>query len=81
VAGEPFTRDWVEGPSALRVGDEFLVYFDAYRDRRYEAMRSRDLKNWEDVTSKISFPKGTKHGTAIAVGKEILDGLMKVNHQ
>ncbi len=79
AAGESFTRDWVEGPSALRVGDEFLVYFDAYRDRRYEAMRSKDLKTWEDVTSKISFPKGTKHGTAIAVSKEILDGLMKAN--
>ena len=81
AAGEPFTRDWVEGPSALRVGEEFLVYFDAYRDRRYEAMRSKDLKTWEDVTSKISFPKGVKHGTAIAVSKVILDGLMKVNHE
>ncbi len=81
AAGEPFTRDWVEGPSALRIGNEFLVYFDAYRDRRYEAMRSKDLKTWEDVTSKISFPKGTKHGTAIAVTKEILDGPMKANHE
>jgi alpha-galactosidase len=72
----PFTRDWVEGPSALQVGAEFLVYFDAYRDRRYEAMVSTDLKKWEDVTSKISFPKGTKHGTAIAVEKGFVDELI-----
>jgi alpha-galactosidase len=72
----PFTRDWVEGPSALQVGEEFLVYFDAYRDRRYEAMVSPDLKKWEDVTSKISFPKGTKHGTAIAVEKGFVDELI-----
>jgi hypothetical protein len=65
-ASEPFTRDWVEGPSALQVGEEFLVYYDAYRDRRYEAKRSKDLKNWEDVSSKISFPKGARHGTVIA---------------
>jgi beta-xylosidase len=45
----PFTRDWVEGPSALQVGEEFLVYFDAYTATGYEAMRSTDLKNWEDV--------------------------------
>ncbi len=64
-----FTRDWVEGPTALQVGDDFLVYFDGYTARRYEAMRSKDLKNWEDITSKISFPKGTKHGTAIALEK------------
>ena len=77
----PFTRDWVEGPSAIQIGEEFLVYFDGYTAHRYEALRSRNLKNWEDVSSKIAFPKGTRHGTAIAVSKEILDGLKKVNHQ
>ena len=77
----PFTRDWVEGPSAIQVGEEFVVYFDAYKDRRYEAMRSKDLKNWEDVTSKILFPKGTKHGTAVEVPEKIVDGLLKLNHE
>jgi alpha-galactosidase len=77
-ATEPFTRDWVEGPSALQVGEEFLVYFDAYRNRRYEAMRSTDLKQWEEVTSKISFPKGTKHGTAIAVDARLVATLRAI---
>jgi len=72
----PFTRDWVEGPTALQVGDDFVVYFDGYTAHRYEAMRSKDLKNWEDVTSKISFPKGTRHGTAIAVEKKFVDELI-----
>ena len=70
-----------EGPSAIQVGEEFVVYFDAYKDRRYEAMRSKDLKNWEDVTSKILFPKGTKHGTAVEVPEKIVDGLLKLNHE
>lgn len=72
----PFTRIWVEGPSAIQIGDEFVVYFDAYRDRRYEAMRSTDLKNWQEVTSQISFPKGTKHGTALAVEAAVLQRLL-----
>ncbi|TAK94395.1 MAG: glycosyl hydrolase [Verrucomicrobia bacterium] len=72
----PFTRDWVEGPSALQVGDEYLVYFDAYRDRRYEAMRSRDLKTWENINDKISFPRGVKHGTALAVPGSIVEALL-----
>ncbi len=63
----PFTRDWVEGPTAIQIGDEFLVYYDGYTDHRYEAKRSKDLKNWEDISSKISFPKGARHGTVIAV--------------
>ena len=26
------TQSWVEGPTALRVGDDYVVYFDCYRD-------------------------------------------------
>jgi lysophospholipase L1-like esterase len=72
----PFTREWVEGPSALRVGEEYLVYFDAYRDRRYEAMRSRDLQAWEVVSQRIEFPRGARHGTALAVPGTIIEALL-----
>ena len=72
----PFTHDWVEGPSAIRIGDEYYVYYDAYRDKRYEASRSRDLVNWEDISSQISFPPGTRHGTALRVPRKVLDRLM-----
>lgn len=68
----PFTPPglWVEGPTALKVGDAYLVYFDAYQKKHYGAMRSRDLKTWEDVTAQLSFPdEGTpvrmRHGTAL----------------
>jgi hypothetical protein len=27
--------------------------------------RSRDLMTWEDVTSRISFPPGARHGTVV----------------
>ena len=62
IAG-PFTQSWTEGPSALRVGRDYLVYFDHYRaPLYYGAVRSRDLKNWTDVTGQIKFPAGAKHG-------------------
>ena len=65
---EPFTRDWVEGPSAIRIGKDWIVYFDSYRKpQHYEAMRSRDLKSWEDITGRLSFPADHRHGTAIAI--------------
>jgi hypothetical protein len=49
-----------------------LVYFDAYQKKHYGAMRSRDLKTWEDVTAELHFPdEGTpvrmRHGTALEV--------------
>lgn len=73
----PFTRDWVEGPTAIQIGDEFLVYYDGYTARRYEAKRSKDLKSWEDVSDKISFPRGARHGTVIAVEKKFVDELIQ----
>jgi hypothetical protein len=71
----PFTPDWVEGPSAIRIQDEYLVYFDCYRQHRYGAVRSRNLQDWEDVSSRISFPKGARHGTVLEVPESVVDGL------
>ena len=71
---------WSEGPTAVRIGDEYLVYFEAYREKHYCAMRSRDLKTWEDVTTKVQFLfEGTsqrmKHGSVTAVPQEMIERL------
>lgn len=78
----PFTPEglWVEGPTAVRIGDYHVVYFDAYRERHYGGMRSKDLQTWEDVSAKMSFPfEGTpvrmRHGTVIAVPASLIDTL------
>ena len=75
---EPITGDyWAEGPSPLKVGDYVYVYFDKYMEGKYGAIRSRDMKNWEDVSDSISFPKGVRHGTAFTVPLSMLDSLLK----
>lgn len=61
---------WAEGPTAIRVGNEWLVYFDKYRDHVYGAVRSADLVNWTDASSKVSFPAGARHGTVFTITKE-----------
>ncbi|MDX2032434.1 MAG: pectate lyase [Blastocatellia bacterium] len=72
AASAPFTRDWVEGPTAIRIGDEWIVYYDMYREKRYGAVRSRDLKQWEEITAQIHFPDGARHGTVLRVSAETL---------
>jgi len=73
---EPFTTDWVEGPSAIRIGGEWLVYFDHYaRPHYYGAVRSADLESWTDVSKQMRFPPGHRHGTVLKVPRSILDGL------
>jgi beta-galactosidase len=43
------------------------VYFDKYREGKYGAIRSTDGKHWEDVSDLVSFPQGTRHGTAFKI--------------
>jgi hypothetical protein len=81
----PFTPEglWVEGPSAIKIGEDYLVYFDAYATGHYRVMRSRDLISWEDMTEKASFPnerspQRMRHGTAIAVPCELIEKLRSV---
>ncbi len=71
----PFTRDWVEGPTCLKIHNDYVVYYDCYRDRHYGAVRSKDLETWEDVTQLLSMPKGLRHGTAIEVEPMIVEHL------
>ena len=61
---------WAEGPTAIKIGDTWIVYFDKYRDHKYGAVSSTDLVNWTDISDKISFPKGTRHGTVFTITKE-----------
>jgi len=77
---KPITGNyWAEGPAPLIVGDYLYVYFDKYRDHKYGAVRTKDRVNWEDVSSEISFPKGTRHGTAFEVKDSVLKKLLKEN--
>lgn len=73
--GEIGHTNWIEGPSAIKIGDYWYVYYDCYGAGHYGAVRSKDLKHWENITDKISFPKGVRHGTILKVKSEIIRGL------
>ena len=74
---KPFALDWVEGPAVCPMADgSYVVYMDAYTRHRYEAKRTRDFRNWEDVTDRISIPKSAKHGSIITVSSEFVDNLL-----
>ena len=76
---EPFTQPFTEGPSVLRLGDDLIIYFDAYREGRYRAIITRDFKSFEDVTEQMSFPDGHKHGTVLSIEPKLLDDLLNAS--
>ncbi|OQP63607.1 glycoside hydrolase family 43 protein [Niastella populi] len=63
---------WAEGPTVLKQGSQWIVYFDKYTRHQYGAITSTDLVNWTDVSEKLEMPKGIRHGTVVEItGKEL----------
>jgi hypothetical protein len=71
----PFTGKFTEGPTVLYRRGWWIIYFDAYQERRYGAVRTRDFKSFEDISSRTRIPEGHKHGTIIEVHRRYLKAL------
>jgi hypothetical protein len=68
IATAPITgKYWAEGPTVEKIGDKWVVLFDKYRDHTYGAVESADLFNWQDISEKISLPKGLRHGSVFMI--------------
>ncbi len=76
--GEAFTETWSEGPSIIRIGRQWHVYYDHYRDPAgYRLMVSPDLRNWRDATASLKMPDKPKHGSFLRVGESVFRGLQE----
>lgn len=65
---EPFTTDWVEGPSVAEIGGEWWIYFDHYaKPHYYGAVKTKDWKSFEDVSAQLRFPPDHRHGTVVKI--------------
>src|SRR5258706_3500508 len=73
-----FTDAFTEGPSVVKVKDDWLIYYDSYRKKIYEATSTKDFVSFKNVTGKVSVPDGHKHGTILKVKKKQLDKLLRV---
>jgi hypothetical protein len=74
---EPITGSFTEGPTVMKKGNDWLIYYDAYRDKKYDALRTKDFIKFENISNKVSVPVGHKHGTIFTVDKKILKDLKK----
>ena len=72
---KPFTDNFTEGPSVVRVKDDWLIYYDSYRKKIYEASATKDFILFENITNKIKIPEGHKHGTIVPVKKKFVKQL------
>ncbi len=74
-ASPPISADWVEGPTILKVGEHWILYYDEYTRHRYGAIRSNNLRDWTVISDQVRFPAGMRHGTAFAASEAIIRAL------
>ncbi len=68
----PFTGFLTEGPTVAKVKNDWLIYFDQYRDKTYGAVSTTDFKSFTNISQEIAVPEGHKHGTIIRVDGKTL---------
>jgi hypothetical protein len=72
---KPFSDNFTEGPTVVKVKDNWLIYFDSYRKKIYEAVSTKDFKTFQNIDSLVSVPQGHKHGTILTANKKVLKEL------
>ena len=67
-------NQWVEGPTLLKVGDEWRLYFDRFRLRthRFGLAVSKDLVHWTDRTDELTVPPQAMHGTIFRAPRAVI---------
>jgi hypothetical protein len=77
VAGPGSTvqaNQWTEGPTLLKIGDEWRLYFDRFRLRtnRFGLATSNDLVHWTDRTGELTVPPQAMHGTIFRAPRAVV---------
>ena len=79
-ASEPFTESFCEGPSVVKAGDLYYIYYDAYRNFAYEAVRTADFTTFESAGDEVSIPAGHKHGTIFRAPASVVERLIELRN-
>ena len=78
AASAPFTENFTEGPTVAKAGNNYLIYYDAYREKIFGAQVTTDFKTFTNITKQVDVPQGHKHGTIFKTTKKVLDNLKQV---
>ncbi|HIU67016.1 MAG TPA: family 43 glycosylhydrolase [Candidatus Caccomorpha excrementavium] len=58
----PLLTGWrTEGPILIKKDGEFYLFYDSFGDHTYKGLRSRDYREWTDISGEMDFPFHCKH--------------------
>ena len=73
---DTFAPTYSEGPCCIKAQGRWLIYFDVYKQYRYDAVSTTDFRHFTLLTDTVSVPKGQKHGTIIKITEKELKKLL-----
>jgi hypothetical protein len=68
---------WAEGPTAIKVGDEYRVYFDKHMLNAIGLVSSKDLLDWRERSDDVRMPANARHGSILAVERALMERLLE----
>lgn len=71
------TGHLTEGPTVIRIKNEWLIYYDAYGDKKYGAIKTKDFKHFTDISQQVRLPTGHKHGTIFKTTRKTLQSIIQ----
>jgi hypothetical protein len=71
-ASKGLTDFCTEGPTVLKIGEDWYIYYEVYRDGRFEAIKTKNFKSFTDASGEINVPVGHKHGTIFLSDEDVL---------
>ncbi len=74
---EPLTPSWSEGPTVIKIGEQWFLYYDLYAKKKYGLSVSSDLIRWQDRSAQLKMPRGARHGCVLKVSGEFFSELDK----
>ena len=78
---EPFTDNFTEGPTVLNLQNDWLIYYDSYREKTYSTQKTKDFKTFTDISQEVTFPEGHKHGTVFTAPESLVIHLIQLAEQ
>jgi len=74
---KPFTGFLTEGPTVVKLGAKWHIFYDDYQNHVYDGVNTLDFESFESLSDDIHFPAGHKHGTVLTVNRKTFKKLMR----
>ena len=76
VSPTPMLNTFAEGATFIDMGSETLAILDFYREHQCAMYSTRDWKTWRDITNEVTMVPGHRHGTVLAVPRQVVQNLL-----